>query len=153
MSDIVAVMSDGEIVQQGSPRDIYTAPVHPFVAAFVGKTNFLPGQVLTAIGDGGVGRIETSVGPLTCRLAATAAAGDQVTVAIRPEEIALCAEASADNAVAGDVAAVVYLGNLVDCTVRIREQLIHVQLHPAAAPVVGSRVILHLPAERLSAMS
>jgi iron(III) transport system ATP-binding protein len=152
MSDIVAVMSDGEIVQQGSPRDIYTAPAHPFVAGFVGKTNFLPGRVLSTSGD--FGTVETPVAVLRCRLAATAKTGDTMTVAIRPEDVALCAgDADRDNAVAGEVTSTVYLGNLLDCTVRIGEQPIHVQLHPAAAPVVGSRVVLHFPAESLSAMS
>src|SRR6185437_11710096 len=46
MSDVMAVMKDGVIVQEGSPADIYTHPAEAFVADFIGRTNFLKGRVL-----------------------------------------------------------------------------------------------------------
>ena len=45
MSDVVAVMKDGVIVQQGAPADIYGKPAEAFVADFIGKTNLLTGRV------------------------------------------------------------------------------------------------------------
>jgi spermidine/putrescine transport system ATP-binding protein len=44
MSDRVCVMRDGRIIQIGSPRELYDAPVNRYVADFVGKTNFFAGE-------------------------------------------------------------------------------------------------------------
>ena len=44
MSDRIAVMSSGKILQVGSPRDIYDRPAERFVADFIGETNFRAGQ-------------------------------------------------------------------------------------------------------------
>jgi spermidine/putrescine transport system ATP-binding protein len=51
MSDRVAVMSAGKILQIGSPSEIYEKPTRRFVADFIGETNFLEAEVLTAAGS------------------------------------------------------------------------------------------------------
>ena len=54
MSDRVCIMRDGRIVQTGSPRELYDNPSSRYVAAFVGKSNFFDGTVLsTEFGQGG----------------------------------------------------------------------------------------------------
>ena len=149
MSDMVAVMRDGVIVQQGSPAAIYGAPAESFVADFIGKTNLLPGRVA------GEGAVDTAVGVLRCRLDAAMRAGDAVMVAIRPEHVALSvgdAPPSGPNVVAGEVDAVIYLGNLLECTVRVGAQTLRVQLHPTAPVTRGARVQLALPIEHCLAM-
>ena len=50
MSDRIAVMSAGRILQVGSPREIYDRPTERFVADFIGETNFLEGEA-TVAGD------------------------------------------------------------------------------------------------------
>ena len=52
MSDRIAVMSKGKILQIGSPRDIYDRPAERFVANFIGETNFLDGEVVGEQGGG-----------------------------------------------------------------------------------------------------
>ena len=78
MSDRIAVMSSGHILQIGRPRDIYMQPANRFVAGFIGETNFLPGTITR----GGV--------RLDCG-AVVAAEGDfalgKVTLAVRPEQV------------------------------------------------------------------
>ena len=44
MSDQVCIMRDGRIVQAGTPRSLYDEPVNRYVADFVGKSNFFPGN-------------------------------------------------------------------------------------------------------------
>ncbi|MEX5669266.1 ABC transporter ATP-binding protein, partial [Pseudomonas neuropathica] len=44
LSDRIAVMSAGKILQIGTPNDIYERPQHQFVAQFIGDNNFLPGH-------------------------------------------------------------------------------------------------------------
>ena len=81
MSDRIAVMSAGRILQIGSPREIYTSPANRFVAGFIGESNFLTGTL-------GRGAIALDAGA-TLPLAETAGAavGSHVTVAIRPEQL------------------------------------------------------------------
>ena len=43
MSDTVVVMNDGQILQQGTPQDVYNEPVNAFVADFIGESNIVPG--------------------------------------------------------------------------------------------------------------
>ena len=156
MSDVMGVMSDGVIVQEGSPQEIYAAPGGSFVADFIGKTNFFEGTV-EAVREGAGGAdstIATPFGSFRCRIPDGAAAGDAVKVAVRPENVALCAPGATmgGNATEGEVEGVTFLGNMLDCVVRAGDLRIHVQLHPVAPPAIGDRVGLHLPAEHLLAM-
>jgi iron(III) transport system ATP-binding protein len=155
MSDVVAVMRDGVVVQEGAPADIYGRPNASFVADFVGKTNLLSGQVMSAAADGGVGSVATPVGLMRCRLDGALRVGDAVTLAVRPEHIALSlgtGQANGPNAAAGEVTTVIYLGNLIECTVAVGGTLLRVQLHPSAPVTPGARVQLALPIEHCLAM-
>ena len=156
MSDMMAVMSDGTIAQEGSPTEIYGAPRGSFAADFIGKTNILEGSVIEfdAKEQGASARVETPIGPLSCRVSEAAAVGDAVKVAIRPENLTLAAPGTSPdgNRVEGCVDAVVFLGNMLDCAVDVDGHMLHVQLHPAAPPAVGNQVQILLPAEHLLAM-
>jgi iron(III) transport system ATP-binding protein len=74
LGDEVAVMADGEVVQQATPAALYDAPASPWVAAFVGEANLVPGEAR--------GRsVATPVGDVPLRAPATGA----VEVLVRPE--------------------------------------------------------------------
>ncbi len=157
MSDVIAVMRDGVVVQEGAPADVYARPSESFVADFIGKTNLLAGEVVGAAGgaDGGLGSVATPVGVIRCRLHGAHRAGDTVMVAVRPEHIALssgAAEPDAPNMIAGQVANVIYLGNILECTVAVGAQVLRVQLHPSAPVAPGAPVRLALPIEHCLAM-
>jgi iron(III) transport system ATP-binding protein len=155
MSDVVAVMRDGVIVQEGTPADIYGNPKESFVADFIGKSNLLPGQVMAGAADGGVGSVATPVGLMRCRLDEALRVGDAITLAVRPEHIALslgAAVSDGPNAAAGEVATVIYLGNLIECAVAVGGTMLRVQLHPSAPITPGARVQLALPIEHCLAM-
>ena len=85
MSDRIAVMSGGRIVQLGRPDDIFERPRNRFVAEFIGTANFLAGRITDA--TSGAHRIALAHGPVWTTTAFTeAVAGDAVTVAVRPPE-------------------------------------------------------------------
>ncbi len=102
MSDRIAVMSGGKVLQVASPRELYEAPNCREVADFIGEINFFDGVV--AGQSGGMAQIDA---PPLGRIAApaTKAAGAKVLVALRPEKIALSAQG-----VPGTIAAAAYLG-------------------------------------------
>jgi spermidine/putrescine transport system ATP-binding protein len=105
MSDRIAVMKAGKILQIGGPRDIYDAPADRFVASFIGETNFLTAKVERAA-DGRV----TLVLPGDVRVPApNLARTGQVSVVIRPEHVRLTA-AGAEGAIPAVVEDVVYFG-------------------------------------------
>src|SRR5579863_2727375 len=147
MSDVMAVMNDGVIIQEGTPEEIYSKPVGAFVADFIGRSNFLKGQIKSISGSNGsaLAMVETPIGAISCRLPTKASAGDSVTVAIRPENVALLASAAAApgaNEFSGTVDAVVYVGNLLDCVVKVGGEPVRLQLQPSAAIARGAHVRL-----------
>jgi iron(III) transport system ATP-binding protein len=152
MSDMVAVMNEGNIIQQGPPAQIYRDPTAIFVANFVGKTNFLKATIAstTDVGANGLMSLETPIGPLSCRLSPAIRHGETVTITVRPENVELSHGHTADaigNCVPGEVEDVVFLGNMTDCTVKVCGETIRVQLHPSQAPSRGDAVTLRFPVE------
>jgi spermidine/putrescine transport system ATP-binding protein len=108
MSDRIAVMSKGRILQVGTPRDIYDRPAETFVADFIGETNFLKGSVLSV--DKSVARIE-----LACGSSVTAGYPEgfnprgKVTVVVRPEHANLIGD-PVQGVIAGTLSNIVYFG-------------------------------------------
>jgi spermidine/putrescine transport system ATP-binding protein len=99
MSDVIVVMRDGVILQQGGPHDLYQRPVNRFVAGFIGSSNFIDGRVVSRDGSTEEVVIETTsglraVGRLGDR-AAQPADGTPATLSIRPEKFRL--EAPSEN--------------------------------------------------------
>jgi spermidine/putrescine transport system ATP-binding protein len=107
MSDRVAVMSQGHILQVGPPAEIYEHPRHRFVADFIGEINLL--EATAAAPDGG--RVRFRLGGAQT-LVAHAAAGTppagRVNLAIRPERASL--ESPGKDGLAGAVESIVYIG-------------------------------------------
>lgn len=92
MSDRVAIMQGGNIVQIGAPSSLYHAPATRFVADFVGKMSFVEGEVVSFEDDGMLVRLADDVFVLTASVDAARKAlrlGDEVILAMRPERIAL----------------------------------------------------------------
>jgi iron(III) transport system ATP-binding protein len=77
MADRIALMRDGKIVQTGTPRELYCAPIDPFVVTFFGEVNELAGVVQG-------GRVQTPVGAVD---ASWLPEGSDVQVMIRPEAL------------------------------------------------------------------
>ena len=80
MSDWIFVMNDGEIVQSGTPVDIYDEPINHFVATFIGESNILPGKMIEDyLVEFNGKRFEAVDGGMR--------PNEQVEVVIRPEDL------------------------------------------------------------------
>ena len=114
LSDEVAILNRGRLVQSGTPAELYDRPASRFVAGFLGRSNFWPGRVEQA----GHGTFTYSAGRHLLRQDGTGQQpGDAVLIALRPEKlIVLDGDAGMANQVAGQVAGCSYLGEswLVD---------------------------------------
>ena len=149
ISDRIAVMHNGKIVQLGSPRDIYERPRSSFVASFIGRTNLLRGNLGSNVAAGGQGRLETALGPMVSTFAEATNANPNNGVVIRPENIILAASA-ADlkaevNCYAGAIATETYLGEIVEYEVDVGGQIILVRTGSDIALHAGDEAHLHFP--------
>jgi ABC-type Fe3+/spermidine/putrescine transport system ATPase subunit len=107
LSDRVAVMRDGKILQVAAPRTLYERPVNRFVADFVGTNNFISGVCRERSVERAV--VETPLGRLAGRPAESVEIGARCVLAVRPENLALGGDG--ENVVEGRVSLTAYLGN------------------------------------------
>jgi putative spermidine/putrescine transport system ATP-binding protein len=111
MSDRIAVMRDGKIVQHGSPSDLYDRPATTFVADFLGKSNFLRGKVEAHVPGGFVFAHRGAKASQVTRDGQCPALGQDVVVALRPEKITIVdGDALPDNVFNGIVSEWNYFG-------------------------------------------
>lgn len=108
MSDRIAVMSNGHILQIGSPREIYDHPAERFVANFIGDTNFLNAELVSSKGSHGVVRLASGI-EIKAAVPSSLVSSGAVTLAIRPEHTLL--SSAAKNAdLEGILEEIVYRG-------------------------------------------
>ena len=143
MSDRVAVMFAGQILQEASPKELYLKPQAKFVAQFIGQVNFFEGKVLPG-STNGVGVVQTAQGDFRCALSSTIQAGSAALVAVRPESITVSAAPPSNdvNVVQGLVEKSVFLGDFIDCQIRVGDQLVHTKLAPTSDLSDGDKAFL-----------
>ncbi|MGL4561454.1 MAG: ABC transporter ATP-binding protein, partial [Brevinema sp.] len=86
VSDRIAVMNEGEILQVGSPIELYETPATTFVADFIGENNFFEGHI-TELLDNTHAMMKTSFGDIIVELDKTVNVGERVKLSVRPEKI------------------------------------------------------------------
>ncbi len=123
MSDRIAVMNEGRILQLGTPGEIYERPRTRFVADFIGQTNFLEVDVTSWDGT----EVDVDLpgsGALRARLPDGIQPRGRMTLAVRPEKISLLGdlpgtETPGSNALSGRLDEVVYVGTHTQYLVRL----------------------------------
>ncbi len=108
MSDRIAVMRDGAILQIGSPKDIYDRPTHRFVADFIGDINIFEGTVESTEGNQAKVRLRDGETVLARMPEAGTSAGS-CALAVRPESLRIAGPGEA-AALEGTLENVVYMG-------------------------------------------
>ena len=118
LSDHIAVMNRGRLLQEGTPSQIYERPVTRFVADFIGQTNFIKGAVESA--DGSSTTVRTCSGLLfRCDPSDIAGFESEVVVSVRPESVVPSVDDSLANRVSGSLAQYIYLGDIVQFHIEI----------------------------------
>jgi iron(III) transport system ATP-binding protein len=151
ISDLVAVMSEGRLLQYAPPHEIYERPTSRFVADFIGQTSFLAATV-SAIGNG---RAQARLGSNGATITSTVpdssvgagiGAGDRVLLAIRSERIEVRADAGGENVIPARVKSFVYVGAAYEYILETSEGEIRVATPQAVA---GPEVYLYLPPDAI----
>jgi spermidine/putrescine transport system ATP-binding protein len=137
VSDRIAVMNQGEIIQHGTPKEVYEQPRNRFVAEFLGAANLIEGTCR----EGGV---DTGMGFFAVQRYPTWKNG---TVAIRPERIRIRPELPDKNGIKATVREAIYRGNNVDLWLEPGPLRVRSAAHRNYDP--GQEVFLELPEEGL----
>jgi iron(III) transport system ATP-binding protein len=150
MSDRVVVMNKGIIEQIGDPFEIYARPANAFVANFIGAANLMQGTLLGRSGE--FSELENLLGdgrpPLRVSAAGGegATAGQRLTLSVRPEDLSIHlarpSPASVGNLLEGEVIDTVYLGNFLECRVRVGQYELGVQLDHYESISPGQKVFV-----------
>ncbi len=116
MSDRIAVMSAGHLLQVGTPHEIYEQPASAEVNAFIGRSNFLDGFVTSSDASALVVRLDDDSTTLTLPATDEFNQGDVVTVAFRPERTSLrpvgtAAAAAGEIVLTADIISSSYVGS------------------------------------------
>jgi ABC-type Fe3+/spermidine/putrescine transport system ATPase subunit len=110
LSDTIIVMGEGEILQRGTPRQLYREPADIRVANFIGKTNLLPAEHLQSGEPYAQVRAEGMEAALRCR--ASPGCSGPGWLSIRPEAIGLTPLVPRADSIGATVASVTYLGDI-----------------------------------------
>ncbi len=131
LSDRIAVMNEGRILEVGTPREIYFHSGRRFVADFVGRANLIEGRVHAL--EGNVAIVDSEVGMLRCAVREACAPGTPVTVCVRPENIRVPPppEEPAVNRLRGKVESLLFVGEACEGEIRVG----------------GKRLLVEIPAE------
>ena len=122
MSDRIAVMNRGVVEQVADPETVYERPATTFVAGFIGVSNLMPGEVISA--NGGGAQLRLDAGP-TVRTPQSGGAtqGERAHAVVRPEKLVLSSSADpppdGHPRVEGQVESSLYLGTATQMVVRL----------------------------------
>ena len=133
LSDTVAVMKSGRIVEIGTPWEIYFDSDRRFVADFIGRANFVEGKVVTV--EEPYTMIDSAIGAIACEKKSGASPGKAVTVCIRPEFIRVLKGDHTDgrNIFRGRVESLVFVGDAYEGEIRVGETLLIFRIEPTTA--------------------
>jgi len=151
ISDRIAVMKQGRVVQVGTPQELYLQPGSLFVAHFIGESNFLEGSVVGA--SNGDLEIELRGGVRIHAIGEGVRKGERVVLAIRPEIFAVeRGVRKSKNALTGKIEKITFEGTFVRYVVRLESQDPAVVIKPSLAETwidVGTNVTLSFAPEKV----
>jgi iron(III) transport system ATP-binding protein len=154
LSDQIAVVNKGSILQLGSPSEIYLQPTSEFVARFVGNTNVIYGRSKSR---NSAGRIEIDVGweqSISSIAPPGTTVNGAVAISVRPEAIEM-QQANSDpggstnvaNNLRGEVVGMTFMGANLRYEVRVMDRQLAVVTPPRSVFSIGDQVVLRFPFE------
>jgi spermidine/putrescine transport system ATP-binding protein len=155
MSDRIAVMNFGKVLQVGPAVEIYERPANRFVADFIGESNFLDGKVKSVKGDRAVVYVSAWEQELAGLITSKVIVGEDVAISIRPEKIRLSDKSAAGGSgLEGTVVNSTYIGSDTHLYLDVHGQRMKVweqnrvsTLDPRAYYQTGQKVRLSLMPE------
>ena len=144
LSDAIAVMKDGNMVEIGTPKKIYFDSEHRFVADFIGRANLIDGKV-TAVEDSYT-IVDSSIGTIACQKSPEAPVGNEVSLCIRPEFIKVIEGEVSEhrNIFRGRVESLLFIGEAYEGEIIVADTLLVTRIEPTTAVKEGDEIALSL---------
>ena len=145
MSDEIAVLNRGRLVQMGSPREIYLRPRDAFVAGFMGSTNLLRATLRESAAADGVAAVLLADGrTITCRFPHPVSQGEPIAVSVRPDIISLKPAGTAAragwNSLQGVIVTSGFLGHMNRYSIKVGELMLEATTTPETDFADGASV-------------
>jgi len=154
MADRIVLMQDGTVAQSGTPAELYDRPATPYVARFIGKSNFVSGVIQATRADsvdvnvdGKILKVDYSGNNIQ--------EGDYVSLCVRPEKSSLATKDSTkgkSNMLPGVVSEILFHGANVRVEVELNDNtpfFVDIQLqsnsHYETVPTIGEAVTVKIP--------
>jgi iron(III) transport system ATP-binding protein len=146
ISDQIAVMYAGTLIEVGAPHQLYSRPTRRFTATFLGLTNLIDGKIVELHGDAQPGKIQTKKGLLSFIPAPGLKQDQAAVISIRPENIPLYKERpqGLENVLEGKITEAIFMGDAYQCKVAVGDDLLAVHTHPFNSVSPGDKVYLQL---------
>ncbi len=153
LSDCIAVMKDGGIIEIGTPKEIYFDSDQRFVADFIGRANLIPGTVSST--DGPYITVTTAIGKVICRKTADLQPGLEVTICIRPEflEVSKVSFDESRNVFPGQVATLIFIGEAYEGEILIGETRLLIRAEATENLQEGEHVTVRFDPEHCLALA
>ncbi len=155
ISDRIAIMESGNVVQIGTAEEIYEKPANRFVADFIGTMNFISGEVVHILQDRNEAYVHTGFSEkMLCTMPGTESItpGQKVYASIRPENVEVFTDPPQDreNLFKGTIAHKAYLGNFLYFFINIDGTMIRVQIPHQMPQEEGQELYLFLDPQKCS---
>ncbi len=147
ISDFVAVMSQGNIVDFGEPERIYSRPASRAVAEFIGMANVVELSRMRAVDGRWIG--ESQLGPISIEQEGAPPATCSVLIRLEDLHFTSPEEAGAPNVWPGRVVTSIYLGSYFECEVEVNGQRLRTHVARRERPTEGQNVYVKVPPEAL----
>jgi spermidine/putrescine transport system ATP-binding protein len=141
LSDRIAVMNKGRVIQEDTPIEIYHHPANRFVANFIGESNFFDGKIAEVSANQVAVDIPGFARPVRVLTSRPLSKGETVTVMVRPEQISwqTAPDGSLDNMAEALVCKSAFLGMYTQLVVELQNGLT-VTLHQAGESETSGRL-------------
>jgi iron(III) transport system ATP-binding protein len=154
VSDRIAVMHQGSVVQEGAAEDLYHRPASQFVAQFVGRMNLVAGRVTAIAGEtANIAALGTLISAALPRR--DLAAGDPVRLIIRPEAVEVVREKTGPDLLPATIVSRTFLGEKIEYLVRCEGEMLQIVRYnegPGALIPEGATVFLRFAADALTVL-
>lgn len=142
LSDLIAVMRAGRIIEIGGPKKIYFNSDHKFVADFIGRANLIKGKVAKMEGTHAV--FASEIGSIVALNSQQIAVGQEAMLCVRPEFIRLAEKSGAigHNVFTGRMESLIFIGEAYEGEIRIGETLLTTTIDPTEEIAEGDSIAI-----------
>lgn len=146
LSDVIAVMESGKIIEIGSPRKIYFDASHRFVADFIGRANLIKASIKSQTDNHTI--VDSDIGTFYCQKR-DFPVGSQVTLCIRPKFIDLHQERpiTVQNIFEGKIESLVFIGEAYEGEIKVRNEHLMIKIQPETMLQKGNMVYCSIKPE------